>query len=66
MYGKMLFDKYREEEDEHRAEEQRKLEEGMRLLERKDTERAMREAQLLARFQDFDKQTQDSGEGVGT
>jgi len=60
MYGQMLFDKYREEEDEHREEEQRKLEEGMRLLERKDTERELHEAKLLARFKDFASEVKDA------
>ena len=46
-YGEMLFDKYLHEEEAQRDEERRKIEEGMKLLERRQTERDLLDERLL-------------------
>lgn len=47
IYDGMMYDKYLAEEEREREAERARLEEGMRLLERKDTERAMLEKAML-------------------
>lgn len=46
-YGHMLLDKYVADEEAHAEEERRKLEEGLRFLERKNTEKDLMDEAIL-------------------
>ncbi len=49
IYGEMLFEKYLHEEEEQRENERRRLEEGLRLIEKKKTERELLDARMIER-----------------
>jgi hypothetical protein len=48
VYADLLFAKFEAEEEEARRREAARMEEGMKLLERKSTERRLADAALLA------------------